>query len=99
MGAKDRLVQIAGSDEIKIGKAKELIAETIRLNKSPVPPPSPSGDAQNVCSRIVGEYGYTLNIGEMNYIKVKGNDSELTKVLFVFWFKMGGGSIFRLLTF
>ena len=88
MGAKDRLVQIAGSDEKKIGKAKELIAETIRLNKSPVPPPSPSGDAQNVYSRTDGEYGSTLSIGEMNYIKIKGNDPELTKVKFMNWFRI-----------
>ena len=93
IGAKDRLVQIAGSDEKKIGKAKELIAETIRLNKSPVPPPSPSGDAQNVYSRTDGEYGSTLSIGEMNYIKIKGNDPELTKVKFVYWFRMRGSGI------
>ena len=46
-GAKDRTVQVIGSDEGTIALAKTLIQETIQRNSSPEPPPPLQGLAFN----------------------------------------------------
>ena len=46
-GAKERMVQVIGSDEGTIALAKTLIQETIQRNSSPEPPPPLQGLAFN----------------------------------------------------
>lgn len=78
IGAHRRRVKVVEPEVTNSATPKNMTNDQICPTKSPVPPPSPSGDGYG-CNRLSGDYAYSVPVGNGNYINIQGNDPELTK--------------------
>jgi len=91
-GAKERMVQVIGSDEGTIALAKTLIQETIQRNSSPEPPPPLQDAAAALASSQNGrgQQGGTVNNNWMT-------KSKADLATFSYTVEVGGGQSLKIL--
>merc|ERR1719376_921807 len=87
-GAKDRLVQILGPDEVNIQRAKGLIEGTIARNKTPELDNNNEPGCQTKMKVSAGgggdagsggTYSYTVEVGGDQTIKILGGNADLVR--------------------
>ena len=79
IGANHRKVKVIEPNLSNSTTSTKITNDQICTTKSPVP--SPRGDGYG-CNRLSGDYAYSVPVGNGNYIYIKGNDPELTKVTY-----------------